>query len=589
MTSQFAAHSIPVGRLLAAPFLIETPAYQRSYVWTEEEAARLLEDLVTATETALNTSGNDTAEVADFLGTILLVDRDEAAPRLPGWPFAGPARAFEVVDGLQRLTTLCILMCVLRDIARANGEPDDQRIAAAVFSESAPWLRLRGNDESFFQAYVRTPKAGGQEPVECSSPAEERIASVRKMFANALSALDRQQRVRLAAFLIDSCYVVLIATTGIDRAHRMFMVLNERGKPLARNDILKADTLGRAGASASAVSAIWEAMEQRLGHDFETLFSHLRAMYGRPSGPIISSIRSIADGAGGAQTFVSQILKPAADAFEDIRSARADRWPQADEVAQLLRYLHWLPANDWVPPTMQYWLSAAARNGSMIAFLRALDRLAHAFKIMGMGAGKRTSRFAAITSTIRKGEDPLGPGGPLALTGAEERVVRYNLRDIHARAPIMAKIILMRVNDRLGGRPQGLGLEAFTVEHVLPRKHNASSQWRRWFEDPAIRTACTESLGNLLLLTKAQNDKAGNQDLSHKQSVYFQAGIPVPPLNAGLKGLTAWGPDEVTAREAMLHAHVDAIWGFGLTSTGAQQEFPAEGPLNVRGPRRMQA
>lgn len=588
MTSQFAAHSIPVGRLLASPFLIETPAYQRSYVWTEDEAARLLEDLVTAAETAQNANATETAEVADFLGTILLVDRDEAAPRLPGWPFAGPARPFEVVDGLQRLTTLCILMCVLRDIARSNGEPDDQRIAAAVFGGPVPWLRLRGNDEVFFQAHVRAPKPAGQEPPDCTSPAEERIASVRQMFSNALSSLDRQQRSRLAAFLIDSCYVVLIATTGIDRAHRMFMVLNERGKPLARNDILKADTLGRAGPNAAAVCTIWEAMEQRLGHDFETLFSHLRAMYGKPTGPIISSIRSIADGAGGAQTFVSQILKPAADAFDDIRSAHADRWPHAEEVAQLLRYLQWLPSNDWVPPAMQYWLSAAQRNGSMLEFLRALDRLALAFKIMGMGGGKRASRFAAITATIRKGGDPLVPGGPLSLTGPEERTVRYNLRDIHARAPIVAKIVLMRINDRLGGKAQRLKLDAYTVEHVLPRKHNASSQWRGWFVEPASRTTCTESLGNLLLLTKPQNDKAGNQELAHKQAVYFQPGVPVPPLNEGLRGRFEWRPDDVTAREAILHAHIDAIWNFGLTAAGAQ-EASAEAAAGVRKPRRMQA
>lgn len=577
MTSHFAAHSVPVGRVLSTPFRIETPAYQRAYVWETAEAGRLLDDLTNAAETAAAAiaGGQEAPEVADFLGAILLVDRDAASSRAPGWPFSGAPRAFEVVDGLQRLTTLCILLCVLRDIAADNGEPANARIEAAIFLGSAPVLSLRGADEVFFQACVRAAPGAARETIEPSSPAQERIAAVREMFRNALGDLDAEQRTRLARFLLDQCFIVLVTTTGIDRAHRMFMVLNERGKPLARNDILKADTLGRAGAAAQGVSAMWDAMEKQLGHDFEMLFSHLRAMYGKPNGPIISSIRTIAENAGGAQTFVAQILKPAAEAFDDIRSARGDRWPQAREVSERLVYLHWLPANDWVPPTMQYWLSAAQRNGDMLAFLQAMDRLAYGLKIMGVGAGKRATRFAAITAAIRRGEPPLAPGGPLMLAGAEERAIRYNLRDIHARAPIVAKLILMRVNDRMAGRALGLAPETLTVEHVLPRKHNANSQWRRWFEDPAVRSACTESLGNLLLVSKAQNERAGNQELAQKCAVYFAPGHETPPINEALRGATTWQPEQVMAREQMLHAHIDALWDFGLTVPDAAEPGPA--------------
>lgn len=564
MTSHFAAHSVPVGRLLAAPFLIETPAYQRAYVWSQAEASRLLEDLTVAAEAF---ASRDTDEVADFLGAILLVDRSEAMSRVPGWPFTGEARAFEVVDGLQRLTTLSILLCVLRDAAEAAGEAVDPSVASAIADGAIPRLRLRSGDETFFDTYVRSPRRLRPDVQACSSPAEERIAAVQDLFQATLAPMDGGQRARLANFLIAHCYVVVITTTGIDRAHRMFMVLNERGKPLARNDILKADTLGRAGADAPAVTEMWHDIEKRLGHDFETFFSHLRAIYGKPTGPIISSIRSIADHAGGAQTFVAQILKPAAEAFDAIRQARAERWPQADEVEQLLRYMHWLPAIDWVPPALQYWLSSAQRSGDMLGFLRGLDRLAHGMKIMGTGAGKRASRFAAVTAMIRRGEDPLQPGSPLALSGTEERTIRYHLRDIHARAPVIAKILLLRINDRMAGAPQHVSPDLYTVEHVLPRKHNATSQWRRWFEEPALRSECTESLGNLLLVTKAQNDKAGNQEFANKLGIYFQANAPVPPINESLRGLKAWTPEAVLAREQDLQAHLDAIFGFGLANS----------------------
>ena len=76
------------------------------------------------------------------------------------------------------------------------------------------------------------------------SPQEAQILEVREHLHEALRDFDAAQRRRLADFLLDQCHVVLVSTTGIDRAHRMFTVLNATGKPLARNDILKADLLG---------------------------------------------------------------------------------------------------------------------------------------------------------------------------------------------------------------------------------------------------------------------------------------------------------------------------------------------------------
>ena len=116
---------------------------------------------------------------------------------------------------------------------------------------------------------------------------------------------------------------------------------------------------------------------------------------------------------------------------------------------------------------------------------------------------------------------------------------------------------------------------ALTVEHVLPRKHNPSSQWRRWFEDPAVRSVCTESLGNLLLVSKSQNERAGNQELAQKCAIYFAPGHEPPPINEGLRGATAWKPEQVLARERMLHEHADAIWNYGLT---AGQEATSTAP-----------
>ncbi|MDX2205686.1 MAG: DUF262 domain-containing HNH endonuclease family protein [Hyphomicrobiaceae bacterium] len=561
MDAQFAANSIPLSRLLAPPFLVETPAYQRSYAWTDVEAGRLLDDLLAAADADMGTWEDY------FLGTILLVDRDAGGAREPGWPFSNSPRKFEVVDGLQRLTTLAIVFCVLRDVARDNGEKADPLVEGAIHADppGTPWLSLRGSDETFFASCVRD----GRRAVEMRADApacEERILAVRNMFQGKLSLLDRPARERLARFLLSHCYIVLITTTGIDRAHRMFLVLNERGKPLARHDILKADCLGRLPPeTAPRIAAVWEGMEARLGDDFEALFAHVRAINGRPGGPIIASIRALVDGAGGAEAFVTGVLKPAADALDEIRRGHTARWPQAsEEIGGRLRYLHWLPNSDWVPPALQFWLGGPRSAAAALAFLEALDKLAYGFKIMGLGGPKRATRFAAVTAALRRGEDVLAPASPLALSGQEERAIRYCLRNMHQRAPAVAKLLLLRLNDRIAGAPQHIDPDSLTVEHVLPRKTGVQSRWREWFPEPEERAACTESLGNLVLVSKAQNDKASNLELERKQAVYFQPGSPVPPINEALRTVSRWGPHEVRAREAELLAHLDAIWDLDL-------------------------
>ena len=63
----------------------------------------------------------------------------------------------------------------------------------------------------------------------------------------------------------------------------------------------------------------------------------------------------------------------------------------------------------------------------------------------------------------------------------------------------------MRLNDLRTGKAVSTG--DLTVEHVLPKKLSAGSPWRPWFPIPEVRERCTDSLGNLVLVTKEQNDK----------------------------------------------------------------------------------
>jgi len=572
MSSQFAAVTTPLGQLLSTPHIVQAPPYQRSFAWTHQEAGRLLEDVAAALE-----DENEGDEY--FLGTMLFIEPGKPALRLPG--FARAPRVLEVVDGLQRLTTLTVVFCIMRDLDQNEGERPNERVLTAIATAQGPRgrqrLALRDPDEAFFRTHVRNPGATRMEPAnDRLSPGQARILDVREHLLSMLGDYDAAQRRRLAEFLLERCHVVMVSTTGIDRAHRMFTVLNATGKPLARNDILKADLLGNVRPSAmESATATWDAAEARLGDEFETVFSHIRAMYGRPSAHVISGIRGIASQVGGGEAFIGQILQPAAAIYEDIGRSRHGGSPHSRAIATSLTYLGWLRGGDWVPPAMLWWKEKGEEAAGLAWFLGALDRLSYALRILGHGTNRRLKRFGAIVHAIRNGHNLKDETSPLALTREELRTIHHNLRDLHARSAPMAKLVLLRLNDHMAGGPQVLPIEDLTVEHLLPRKPGVNSPWRAWFPDPADRDQHTESLGNLVLVTKAQNDRAGNLDFARKKDVLFRLGnAPLLPINDYVRRQSEWKAQQIREREAELLRQLDALWGIGGAPRAKQAGSP---------------
>jgi hypothetical protein len=563
MSSPFAAQAMSLGQLFSDPNFIHVPSYQRAFAWTREEAGRLLDDVAEALDEGDTVNGGDY-----FLGPMLFIEPAPPTGRIASWKASRTGRVHDVVDGLQRLTTLTILFCVLRDLDAEGGEPANDRLLAAIGTSARVRLVLRKPEETFFQAHVRRRGATVAQPAQGSlSLSEARIHEVREHMRQTLAEWDAAQRRQLADFLLDKCHIVLVSATGIDRAHRMFTVLNATGRPLARNDILKASLLGSVPAAAlDRATAIWDAAQARLGADFDSLFSHIRSVHRRTSAPIISGIHEIAAEQGGADAFVARVLGPAAAALDDIRNARHAGSPHSAAIAASLRHLSWLRGGDWIPPALLCWLERGKEPAELAWFLGQLDRLAYALRILAMGTKRRSTRIGNLLAAMRNGDDLKAPASPLRLTRDEQSTFRHNLRDLHARSAPMAKLVLLRLNEQMAGGPLDLPIDDLTVEHLLPRKPAPSSRWREWYPDPAERGQCTESLGNLVLMTRAQNDKAGNQDFALKQEVLFKGGggTLALPINDYVRGQAEWRAAQVKEREAELLRLIARMWDIPL-------------------------
>jgi hypothetical protein len=553
MSSGFTAQPLALGRLLSDPFRFRIPSFQRPYSWTTKEAGQLLDDL----SLALDEAAEDPASGEYFLGAMLLNTA------------ASATTVHDVVDGQQRLVTLTILLAVLRDLlAQTDGElPHGLRehIECSKASAHARSYRieLRERERDFFRRHVQEPlSTATQAETDDLTEVERRILEVREHLAAELRERSPEDLGRMASFIGQHCQVALISAEGIDRAYRIFMVLNDRGRPLQRNDILKAQIIAQIDESARAeADSIWDRTDALLGPDFEALFSHIRAAELGPKSQIITGVREVIANAGGGRAFVEDMLEPYGRAFHALRNAQHAGAPQSAEIRRLLTYLGWLGGADWVPPALLWWRLNEGDPEKLHAFLQALERLSYALRLLGIGADKRASRYRAVVQAIHRGTVMDDPRSPLELGRDELRNILYNLRNLHLRSPLVCKLVLLRLNDELAGSLQSLPAADFTVEHVLPQKPGRSSAWRAWYPVAEERERCTNSIGNLVLVRRRQNENARNRELPDKLEVYFGgANADAPVITAELNGISEWRPEQVMAREQRLLAIVKSIW-----------------------------
>ena len=165
------------------------------------------------------------------------------------------------------------------------------------------------------------------------------------------------------------------------------------------------------------------------------------------------------------------------------------------DARRYLVYLGRLPEGDWAPAAMLAVQQHADDPKRATLLLREIDRLVHLLRALCLGSGKRARRLGNVVELIKSGA-PIRPGeGAFAISRDEARNIGYHLRTMYRRDAQVCKQLLLRLNDELTRSTTLLDPKDYSVEHVLPQRPGATSEWRRWFADAEEREICTESLG----------------------------------------------------------------------------------------------
>lgn len=248
------------------------PAYQRPYVWSEEDQwAPLWDDIQRVAESHLLDSSNPIE--SHFLGAVVfeLLQAGSAA-----------ITELDVIDGQQRLTTLQLLLDAVQGVLHERGhEEEAERLEELILNKQAVyrgtaqrfklWPSQANRSEFVYAMDPTEPNLG--EPGQIKG-AHDFFRAEANRWIEGLSDDDGQvppgtaaeRAEQLAETLASRLVVVAIDLTGDDDAQLIFETLNDRGTPLLKADLIK-NWIFRHGQKIGADVEKWA---RTIWEDFDT-------------------------------------------------------------------------------------------------------------------------------------------------------------------------------------------------------------------------------------------------------------------------------------------------------------------------------
>lgn len=210
------------------------PDFQREYVWQEANIQKLLEDIY---DEFYDEAGNLVEGPEYFLGSIVVCRGEDGT--------------YKLIDGQQRMTTIFLVFCVIRDILiELEQQPPDalkNKISAASMDprtgEDVHRYRLTLQYED--SAGVLEKIVAGEvkvKDIDATTKSVENIInayqSIHAFMATALENNPQKIKSFLAAFTL-RVKMIRIITPDLAHALKVFETINDRGVGLNAMDLLK--------------------------------------------------------------------------------------------------------------------------------------------------------------------------------------------------------------------------------------------------------------------------------------------------------------------------------------------------------------
>lgn len=526
MDDAFKPLSLSIKELFGnADSLYKIPQYQRPYKWETDQVDKLWDDIHEAYE---NGDGNY------FLGSVITAKpRDDEK-----------SAYVDVVDGQQRLTTLMILFCVVRDMypdineQKSEEDPlavdiDTIRASIALFGKS---LRLKlythiQHQSDFEELILKGDTSKLEKPYKYQIRFDEepkfKFMNTAVIFREKLEQIGEAEAASVISFLFNRVKIIRIDCANREFAIKLFQVLNDRGMDLTAADLIKSfllenlykkykDDADTSKLKEAQFIADWRSMEQSVKtsdinlNDLFIIYEY----YLLGQNPKKSLYDELQDAFKNKDpnSIINEVKQFAALYVTEIYEAK-------DKVLFSFWYIRW----------NMYWKSICLtalheKYSNYAQLIRALRRFYYLYWI----AGKTLSQIKQTSFNLIKW---IKEGRPISEIEAElnkkllsdsiVEIAKRNLSSEQLATEPWIKPLLLLIEYNLTDESK-ISYVDFDVnlhlEHILPVKYYKYPEWSHITND--VATAWLNSAGNLTLLGGAKNIEASNNPFAVKMEVY---------------------------------------------------------------------
>ena len=541
------------GRLMGNGLHYEVPKYQRDYSWDKEQWSDLWYDLMQMID----------EKDSHYMGYLVLQTSDD--------------KNYQIIDGQQRLTTICVLILAVVDsllnLPGTDKEKEDNKKRAENIRStyignmdmltltSVNKLVLNRNNDHFYRTYLSTLQEMPKRGLKAS---ERLLKSSFETFKSYLEIKYRSAK-ELVVFienLVNNIFFTVITVTDELNAFKVFETLNARGVQLSSSDLLKnyifsvANTNDLHQTKLDELENIWAEIADILKDS--QISDYLRFYWNSTyktirKNQLYKTIRNEIKTPEEAFSLLRDMRKKA-DIYIALRSPDDELWRAQPEVSTNLGLLKLFNVIQPIPLLMSAYSNLSERDFSSL--LTKIVIISFRYNVIcGKNPNELENVYNKVALDINKTKsyktEDLKAG--IYVTDAEfEQTFAYKEFVYSSRNNQIAKYILGKIEKFESGA--SIDISSSTLEHILPDNPNEEWNW----DDVKIQQFHYR-LGNMTLLEAGKNRDLGNVSFSEKKAVYKKSTVPMT-VEIGNSDLEEWTENCIDTRQKKMANEAKGIW-----------------------------
>lgn len=549
----------PFHELLGNSFEYKVPGFQRNYAWGLEEWEDLWEDILAIEENIRQGKAGD-----HYMGYLVLQEQEQAP------------REFAIVDGQQRITTLCLMaMAVVKSLH--NGERQHlirrRYLEIEMVSGDAlvpkSKLHLNRTNRGFYQRLLEFRPVESMSRIHLSN---RKMHAAFKFFEKKLDqkfGKSKSDETDIEIFKFydelvgNGLFFTTLKVKDEETAFVIFETLNARGMELSNPDLLKNRLFSVIHSSSESEYEMtqfddrWQEMSDNLrSENFTTFLKHYwnsRYDLHAKEKDLYRIIHRQLNTPGDVFPFLGE-MNATSELYVRMRDPDANGWNQAKRYLSMLKIYQ-------VDRHYPLLLAAHKKWGAgkeFIEIARICAIIVFRWVVIGnLSPGELDSAFLEAAKAIRNGAQSASELrrilDPVYLSDKRflDSFVEFNIATDNKQE--LARHILSALESKDSSLIDSEIMLASTLEHILPQ--NPDEGWDDFDNRDVVNFLWR--IGNLALLESDKNRDAGNRPFEAKREIYESSRFT---LTRKCAEYSVWTPREINQRQREMAEAAVEIW-----------------------------